>query len=849
MDIEKIISTMTLRQKAEMLTGKDFWQTRDYEELGVPSMFLSDGPHGLRKQAAAADHLGLNASIPATCFPTAATMANSWNEALGEEMGKALGEECAALKVNMLLGPGTNMKRNPRCGRNFEYFSEDPYLAGKMAASYIRGIQANGTSACVKHFACNNQEERRMATDSILDERTLREIYLTAFEIAVKEGGTKSIMTSYNLINGQYANENMHLLRDILRDEWGFTGVIVSDWAGSNSRVDAVKAGSDLEMPACKYGIDDVVKAVESGELDIALVDECVRRLLELAESTSAVTPLEKFDVEGHHKLAERCAEESIVLLKNEDVLPIKSGSKVAIIGSFAENPRYQGAGSSIVNPTKLNKITELMNKPAPKNKEYKQGIGTAKNVEIPVVRSVVEDAMAEYTLDFIGFEPGFHRYGKKKKGMLKKAVKLAKKADIVLLFLGLDEVSEAEGLDREHIKIPANQIALYKAIKATGKKVVVMLSCGSCVELDWADDCDALVYACLSGQACADAMLDVVTGHVNPSGKLAETFPVKYEDCASASHFPGKKLTVEYREGPYIGYRYFDTANVAVRYPFGFGLSYTTFEYSDIKADADGVTFTITNVGETAGAEIAQLYVGKPDGKVFRPAKELKGFTKVRLESGESKTVTIPFDDKTFRYFNVKTNGWEVEDGKYDIMIGASSADIKLTATVERKGTTDEIPYSAEELPSYYSGNVANVSLEEFTKLLGHEPRSEQYPFYNRRKTRMKIDDNCTVADLRYSKRWVGRAFSGVIRFAIRFLRGIGKRTLANTLVMGVLHQPVRGIAKFGGMSRRQMEGLKYMFNGKFFKGLHWVTSKSKEEKAAIKAAKKEAKAKGKKK
>lgn len=454
---------------------------------------------------------------------------------------------------------------------------------------------------------------------------------------------------------------------------------------------------------------------------------------------------------------------------------------------------------------------------------------------------------MGEHYLDFVGFEPGFDRYGKKKKGLLKKAVKLANKSDVVLLFLGLDEVSEAEGLDREHIHIPANQIELYKAIKATGKKVVVMLSCGSCIELDWADDSNAIVYACLSGQACADAMLGVVTGHVNPSGKLAETFPVKYADCASASHFPGKKLTVEYREGPYIGYRYFDTANVPVKYPFGFGLSYTTFEYSDIEANADGVTFTVTNTGERAGAEIAQLYVGKPDGKIFRPAKELKGFTKVYLAPGESKTVTVAFDDKTFRYFNVNTNGWEVEEGEYTLMVGASSADIKLTATIAREGTTDDIPYNAEELPSYYSGNVANVSLEEFTKLLGHAPRSAEYPFYNKRKTRMKIDDNCTVADLRYSKRWVGRAFSGVIRFAIKFLRGIGKRTLANTLVMGVLHQPIRGVAKFGGMSRRQMEGMKYMFNGKFFKGLRWLTSKSKEEKAAIKAEKAAAKAKAK--
>lgn len=837
MDIEQILSQMTLRQKAELLTGKDFWQSKDFPELGVPAMFLSDGPHGLRKQAAAADHLGLNASIPATCFPTAATMANSWNPALGEEMGVALGEECAALKVNMLLGPGTNMKRNPRCGRNFEYFAEDPYLAGKMSAAYIRGIQKNGTSACVKHFACNNQEERRMASDSVVDERTLRELYLTAFEIAVKEGEAMSIMTSYNRVNGEYANENMHILRDILRGEWGFDGVVVSDWAGSNDRVAAVRAGSDLEMPACKYGIDDVVKAVNDGSLDEALVDECVRRLLKLAETTSAVTPLESFDKVAHHNLAQKCAEESIVLLKNDGILPLKSGSKVALIGSFAENPRYQGAGSSIVNPTQINKITELLKKAVPKNKPYKQGLGTATVVEIPVVSSVVEESLGEHTLDFIGYEPGFHRYGKKNGGMLNKAVALAKKADVALIFLGLDEVSEAEGLDREHIKIPANQIALYKAVRAAAKKVVVILSCGSCVELDWADDADALVYACLSGQACADAILNVITGAVNPSGKLAETFANKYEDCSSASHFPGKMLTVEYREGPYIGYRYFDTANIPVKYPFGFGLSYTSFEYSDIKADKKGVSFKITNTGAVAGKEIAQLYVGMPDGKVFRPAKELKGFAKVYLEPGESKTVVIPFDDKTFRYFNIITNGWEIEGGEYALFVGASCVDIRLTAAIEVEGTNAEIPYSKEELPSYYSGQVANVGDAEFEKLLGHKPPPAKYSFYKR--NRMKIDENCTVADLRYSKRWIGRLFSGGIRFAIGFLRGIGKRTLSNTLVMGMLHQPVRGLAKFCSLSRRQMEGMMLMFNGKLFKGLHWFLHKSKEEKAEIKAAK----------
>ncbi len=791
-DKSELIKSLSLREKAELLTGKDFWQSKDIKEKGIPSLFLADGPHGIRKQAAAADHLGLNASIPATCFPTAATMANSWNEELGEEMGKALGEEAAAQNVNVLLGPGTNMKRNPRCGRNFEYFSEDPYLAGKMAAAYIRGIQANGTSACVKHFAGNNQEERRMVTDSVIDERTLREIYLTAFEIAVKEGKTKSIMSSYNKVNGEHADENVHLIRDILRGEWGFEGVVISDWAGTNNKVKSTIAGSDLEMPSCRYGAEDVIKAVENGTLDIKYVDESVERILNLIEQTTKDEKGKQFDVEKHHALAKKCAEESIVLLKNDGILPLKQNTKVALIGDFAGKPRYQGAGSSVVNPTKLDTVLDNLG-----------------------------------GLESVGYEKGYDRYGKSKPKLIKKALKLAKKAEVVLLFLGLDEVSEAEGLDREHIRIPQNQIELYKQIRVFNKNVVVVLSCGSAIETSWCKSANALVYACLSGQAGASAITDVLTGKVNPSGKLAETFPINYNDCPSSGYFPGKQMTVEYREGPYIGYRYYDTAKAQVAYPFGFGLSYTSFEYSDLTVGENGVTFTIKNTGEYDGAEIVQLYVGKKDGKVFRPAKELKGYKKVFIKSGESVSVTIPFDDKTFRYFNVKTNAWEEEGGKYEIYIGANVSDIRLNGVAERKGTTEDYPYNIAQLPAYYSGKIKNVSAEEFTVLLGRKLPEPGYNFYKRK--RMVIHENCTIADLRYSKRWVGRAFSGVIRFAIAFLRKTGKRTTANTLVMGALHQPIRGLAKFGGMSRRQMEALLLMFNGHMFKGIGRFMTKEK--------------------
>ena len=796
MNREEILQKLTLRQKADLLTGKDFWSTQGYEELGIPSIFFSDGPHGLRKQAAASDHLGLNASVPATCFPTAVSMASSWNDELAERMGEALGEESASQDVNMLLGPGLCIKRNPRCGRNFEYFSEDPYLAGKMAAAYVRGIQKNGTASCIKHFAANSQEERRMVTDSVMDERTLREIYLTGFEIAVKEGKPYAVMSSYNMVNGAYADENTHLLRDILRGEWGFDSVVVSDWAGTNNKVASTIAGSDIEMPGCRYGADDIVEAVEGGKLDIKYVDECVNRVLDLIEKTTAGEKGKEFDKDAHHELAKECADECVVLLKNNGVLPLPANTSVALVGDFARKPRYQGAGSSIVNPTKL---------------------------------ECVMDDTRNFPFNVIGYADGFERYGKHKTVHIDRAVELGKKADVTLFFAGLDEYTEAEGLDRQSLCVPENQIKTYKALKAAGLKVVVVLSCGSAVYMDWAADADGIVYAGLTGQAGAAAVLDIISGKVNPSAKLAETWSLPEVPCASETYFPGKEMTCEYREGLYVGYRYFDKANKNVEYPFGFGLSYTTFEYSGIAADEKGVTFTVTNTGDMDGAEIAQMYVSKKDGAIFRPEKELKGFKKIFLKKGESKTVTIPFDDKTFRYFDVESDRWEVEGGSYTILIGASSRDIRLSAEVERTATKTDCPYDMAKLPSYYSGKVENVGDEEFKEILGRDIPRSGYDFY--KKNRMIITENATVADLRYSRRWVGRLFSGAIRFAIKFMNLIGNRGMANTLVMGVLHQPVRGLAKFGGMSRRQMKALMMMFNGQLFRGIGMFITKGKKQ------------------
>ena len=799
MKYKHIIEKMTLTEKARLLSGKDFWQTVDYPQHGIPSMFLSDGPTGIRKQAAAADHLGLNASIPATCFPTSATVANSWNEKLGEQIGRALGEEAVALKVNVLLGPGLNMKRNPRCGRNFEYFSEDPYLAGKMAAAWVRGLQSNGISSCCKHFACNNQEERRMASDSVMDERTLREIYLTAFEIAVKEGGTKTIMSSYNLINGEYANENMHCLKEILRDEWGFNGVVVTDWGGDNDRVAALLAGNELEMPTTGGESSiDIERAVNRKIISEDVVDEAVDRLLDLIYTTEEVykdRPADQPNVvspeaaERHHAIARQAAEESMVLLKNNGILPLKKGAKVALIGDFVKKPRYQGAGSSIVNPIKLDDTLEILG-------EYSD------------------------KFEVVGTCAGFDRYGKKNAKLTQEAVDLAKKAEIVLAYIGLDEVTETEGMDRVNIKIPQNQIDMLNELIKVNDNVVVVLACGSAVELPFVDAVPALLHTYLPGQAGARAILDILVGTVNPSGKLSESYPIKYEDCSCADNYPGHGATAEYREGLYIGYRYYDTAGVPVAFPFGFGLSYTTFEYSNLVVEDDKVTFVVKNTGAVDGAEVSQLYIGKKDGEIFRPKKELKGFAKTSLKAGEQQVVEIKFDDKSFRYFNVATNKWEEEAGEYQIYIGASSADIKLEGKIERKGTGAPNPYNKEELAHYYSGDVVAVPDAEFEKLLGR-------PIPNSELNKGELGYNDTLGQLKYAKGGLGRFAFHALNLVYKIIFKVN-RGLANVLQMGVMNLPFRGLERMAGgiITMPMVDGILKIVNGKPFGIIHTLVN-----------------------
>ena len=783
---QDLINKMTLEEKAAFLSGKNVWQTRDFPRLDIPSIFCSDGPHGIRKQAGAGDHLGLNASLEATCFPTAATVANSWDEQLGEEIGIALGEEAAAQEVNIVLGPGLNMKRSPLCGRNFEYFSEDPYLAGKMAASYVKGIQSQGVYACPKHFAVNSQELRRMAMNSVLDERTLREIYLTGFEIVVKEGKAKSMMSSYNEVNGTYANENKHLLQDILRKEWGFDGIVITDWGGSNDHVAGVAAGSNLEMPA--PGLDSarqIIQAIEEKALTMEALDACVDDLLDavLTLSKNAEGKKHTFSETAHHELARHAAEESAVLLKNTDgILPLKPGSKVAVIGDFAFEPRYQGAGSSMVNPTYL---------------------------------ETIEKTIGNYDLQVVGINRGYKRTGEADEAMKKAALDLAALADVVIYCFGLDELSESEGLDRTHMRIPQNQIELLQAIVQVNENVVGVLSAGSAIEMPWHYCCKAILHGYLTGQAGASAMLNIMTGKVNPSGRLSETYPLRHEDTPAFRHFPSTQRNAEYRESIYIGYRYYDTSKVRVQYPFGYGLSYTTFAYSDLKVDAKGATFTLTNTGNCDGAEVAQLYVGLPNAIVFRPEKELKGFQKVFLKAGESKEVRMEFDDKTFRYWNVKTNGWEIEEGAYRIMIGASVADIKLESELWVQGTSNEYPYNPAKLPYYYTGIVQQISDAEFEELLGHPIPSGKWSG--------NLGINDAMCQMYYAK-------SGLARLIYKILTKIKKKSeekgKPDLNVLFIYNMPFRGIAKMtnGMVSMEMVEGMVTVVNGHFLKGIKKV-------------------------
>jgi len=797
MKYSELIKKMLPYEKVSLLSGRDFWKTKEVKRLKIPSMFLADGPHGLRKQAGNTDQLGLNDAIPATCFPTGSAIANSWDIDLCEKIGEFLAEEAISQKVNVILGPGMNIKRSPLCGRNFEYFSEDPYLSGKLAAAYIRGIQSMGIAACPKHFAVNNQELQRMTNDSIVDERALHEIYLTGFEIAVKEGNPKVLMSSYNRVNGTYTNENKLLLRDILVDQWGFKGIVVSDWGGSNSHVEGVKSGSHLEMPSTGGESDqELLEAIMSGEIGLSIIDERVNEYLKVLFEIQTHHDV-KIDKKSHHNMARKAAEHSIVLLKNEEnILPLKAGAKVAVIGEFAKNPRYQGAGSSLVNPS---------------------------IIENPL------DELKKTDLEIIGYKSGFHRNGKKSKAKLKSACTLAEKAELVLIYVGLDEISEAEGFDRFTLKINQNQIDLIEAVSKKNQNIVVVLSCGAPVELGWAGYCKALLYGGLSGQAGASAMAHVIRGEVCPSGKLAETFPVRLSDTPNYSYYPGKERTSEYRESIYVGYRYYDTVKKEVMYPFGFGLSYTTFEYSDILVSDNHVSFVLTNTGNVACCEIAQVYISKASEYVFRPEKELKGFKKVFLLPGESQNVAINWDDYSFRYYNIKTNKFEVESGDYTILVGASSRDIRLKGHTSIKGTQTKGPYNRANVVKYFKGDVQTLTSDDFSDLLGKPCPESKWDKL------APLTANDSISQLFYAKSKLARALYKLLSHIIERSHRKGK---PNINVLFVYYMPFRGIAKLtgGSVNMPMVEGILTLINGQFFKGLKQIIS----EKSKIKRKRK---------
>lgn len=794
-DIKNIISQMTLEEKAGMCSGLNFWYLKGVERLGVPSIMVTDGPHGLRKQAGDADHVGLNESVPATCFPTASALAATWNRDLIHQVGVALGEECRQEKVGVILGPGANIKRSPLCGRNFEYFSEDPYLSGEMAKSHINGVQSQGIGTSLKHYVANNQEYRRMSIDTIVDERALREIYLTGYEIAVKGAQPWTLMCAYNKINGTYASDHKYLMNDILKEEWGHEGLVVTDWGAMNERVTALKAGLELEMPGAKNGNDElIVAAVQAGELDEAVLDNAVERILVMIfKAEATLTQDFSYDADAHHALARKVAGEGAVLLKNENqLLPLDENAKIALIGRFAKKPRYQGAGSSQMNPTQLDTIYDEMTK-------------------------------------LVGIENITYAAGYTKKGdaadenLIAEAVQVASDADVVVICAGLTDLYETEGLDRTHMKMPPGHDALIEKLAAAHEKVVVVLSNGSPVEMPWVSDVPAILEGYLGGQAGAGAIADILYGIVNPSGKLAETFPIKLADNPSHGHFPSGPTTVEYRESIYVGYRYYDTVGQGVLFPFGHGLSYSSFAYSNLKlhqtqseSASVRVSLTVKNTGDLAGKETVQVYVRDIQSTAFRPQKELKGFAKVDLKPGEETEINIELDRRAFAFYDVDQRDWIVEAGEFEILVGASSQDIRVSDVIQLD-SAQTASARPENLDAYYNYPKGTpVSQSDFEALLGRPVPPNTTP----RKGVYTI--NTPVGDMTDS--FIARQLFNVIKKQMgKMIEGQEDSPIALLMDAMMKEMPLRAMLMMGdgAIDRPKLEALVMMINGKFFKGL----------------------------
>ncbi len=803
-----IIEKMTLKEKIALCSGADYWTTNAFTEYGIPSIRVNDGPHGLRIQKEDADNLGINDSIPATCFPTACTTGASWDRELLREMGEALGEEAMQGGTAVLLGPGVNIKRSPLCGRNFEYFSEDPYISGELASAWISGIQSKGVGASLKHFAGNNQENHRLCSDSIIDERAFREIYLTAFEKAVKQAKPSTVMCAYNLVNGTYCSDNKYLLTDILRSEWSFEGTVMTDWGAMNNRVEAFKAGLDLEMPGSNGLFDkEVQDSVIKGKLSEKLIDQSVERLLSLIfNAIKSKKENYKYDIEEHHQLARKIAAGSAVLLKNEDnILPIHRNQKVTLIGSLAKNFRYQGAGSSKINPHKVSNILDGLN----------------------------ENSMSySYYTGYDGSSPN--------NKLMEEAVQGAKNSDITIIVAGLTEDFESEGFDRTSLDLPDSQVQLISAVARANQNVVVVLLGGAPVTMPWIGEVKAVLNMYLSGQAGGLATADILTGKVNPSGKLAETYPLKYDDVVCSDTYGINPKQVLYKESIYVGYRYYDKVNKEVLFPFGFGLSYTKFEYSDLKITGIEpndfkISLKVKNTGEVGGAEVVQLYIGKPKEGVYCPEKELKAFDKLYLNSREEKEIVFNLNKRSFAYYDVNQKDWIVQNGGYTVCVGASSRDIRLHSTILIVGSDistsniEQADASEKNLPSlsWYDKPTGKPSKEDFEVLLNRKI----IPLKKLEKG--SFDLTCTLTDMMESS-IVVRLVHKIVEIVMgRQNGGIDYSNPTFRMIMeSAVSTPLKNLILMGDglLSSNMANGLVLAANGHLFKSI-WTMVKNREK------------------
>lgn len=771
MNIEEIISRMTLEDKIALCSGESFWETKKYEKYGIPSLFMCDGPHGLRKQERenGADMLGVNESRPATCFPAEVTTASSWDDELLTEIGHAIGEEAKEQGVGLVLGPGANIKRNPLCGRNFEYFSEDPYLAGKMAAGFIRGVEAEGIGTSLKHFAANSQEKCRFNSDSIMDERTMREIYLSAFEITVKEGKPSTVMCAYPKLNGIHCSDNKELLDTILRKEWGFDGMVVTDWGAMNDRIEGFRAGCDLNMPGgSEYMEKAAARAVKDGSLDEANIDESVRRILKLVfRANEVLKSSHTCDYEKHHDIARKAAEQGAVLLKNQEgILPLNHTQRLAVIGSMAKSIRYQGAGSSHINP-----------------KHLSQPLDSIKGAE---------------------FAMGCDEHGDTDDAMIDTAVKVAEKADVTIVFAGLPDRFESEGFDRDNMKLPQGHIRMIEEVARANKNTVVVLLAGCVVECGWADSVKAILYMGLPGQAGGEAIANLLYGEANPCGKLAETWWSSYEDVPSSEIY-GKTKDAVYEEGIYIGYRYCEKAGKKVRFPFGYGLSYTNFSYSDLKVKDNIVNVKVTNTGNMTGAEIVQMYIAAPKNGIHRPLRELKGFKKVWLTPGESADVSFKLNERSFAIWD---DGWKIQEGAYTVCVGA------LTVQIDVKGT--DIPVKDWQSNSFYESCEGKPERREWEAMSGitYTPEKLIKGQFTMDNSVEEMKDFSLIMKIMYKavEKTVAKGFGGKADYENPDFR---------MMMASSAGSPLRSMQISGGMKGGIMSGLLEMANGHYFRGI----------------------------